>query len=147
MEEETNESKVAIAVVLALMVGLVATFSTSQPVAAIGPVDIPAGGVTKGDDDTGNGEKWGRVGGRTLTFSNFDFSQVTELTWGLSGAVTMAFDGGVDEVGETLTYVGNTPGTGIATWVGSTEVVLAIPPLEMAVLLEHKRLIQRSYLQ
>lgn len=92
----------------------------------VGPSSLP-GGVTVVDSDL-TGEQWGRAGGREIQFTVNVPSNFTTLTWGAVGAdaVTLAFDGAVNDAGETLTLgsvVNNT-----ATWNGTATLPLAIGP-------------------
>src|SRR5262245_19319235 len=61
--------------------------------APLGPVYPPPGGVSF----TPSGDI-GRPGGKDVVFTNFDFSQFSELYWGPSdsGAVRIALDGAFD---------------------------------------------------
>ena len=72
-----------------------------------GPVANPPSGVFIIDSDPGapnNAEQWGRVGGRTLTFTftNAQIVQYDELRWS-PVSVEIAFDNAVDEFSEVLT--------------------------------------------
>lgn len=110
----------------ALLVSLVLVLLPAHPAIAFeGPTTAPPGGVTIVDTDPGDGEQWGRIGGRTLEFYNLDLSQFDQLLWGPVGlfAVKVAFDGAVDEPGEILTYSGN-PTPGVLIWTGDTDVTL-----------------------
>ena len=63
--------------------------------AATGPVPVgslPGGADPVGDTDPGTGEQWGRVGGRTFTYSGFVTANFTLLEW-QSLSAAMSFDG------------------------------------------------------
>jgi hypothetical protein len=98
---------------------------------AEGPVpagSVP-GGVTVTDDDSGSGEKWGRPGGRTMTFSVNVPGNFSAISWGaVSGqAPHVAFDGSVTPAtSEVLAFnagASNLPG-GVAVWTGGAVVQL-----------------------
>jgi hypothetical protein len=99
----------------------------TQPAFAItGPEANPlAQVVISNDTDSGDGEQWGRPGGREITFSIIDISQFTLLLWGAvdEDAVGIAFDGELNPA-ERLTYTSN-PTTGQAVWTGQTQVEIA----------------------
>ena len=92
-------------------------------VRADGPAPSPPGGVTIADDDTGDGQKWGRAGGRTITYNVTSFNSFSALSWGVvSGtAPGAAFDGGINGGGEVLTFDNSNSnlGNGVARWAGS----------------------------
>jgi len=99
---------------------------TATPAAALdGPVSSPPGGFSLDDNDPGDGEQWGRVGGRTLRFYNFNLAQFDLLLWGPDGtnAVQIAFDGAVDTLDEILDYQGSLA-PGQVAWTGQTQVTL-----------------------
>ena len=93
---------------------------------ATGPVPVTAlpGGGAVVDSDNGNGQAWGRVGGRTLIFNINDLSQFSALTWGVAYGTnpTLAFDGAVDASGETMTFASTS--AGVATWIGTAVLPL-----------------------
>lgn len=104
---------------------------TSNAVAdgPVPPSSLP-GGATFTDSDPGNGESWGRVGGRNWTFSNFDFSKFNKLSWGPvdNTSVGIAFDGTINAgTGEELNLTPITASQAI--WVGSTQVDLYPGPV------------------
>lgn len=106
------------------------TLATVGSAAADGPAlpgSLP-GGAPVGDDDPGSGEQWGRANGRNLSISVNDPSLFTALSWGVVSATApvAAFDGAVDEVGETMSFdaLGSNLAGGVARWVGEAEVEL-----------------------
>jgi len=110
----------------------------APPGGAAGPFGYGSlpGDVQFVDDDPGNGEQWGRSGGRNYSFSNFDLSLFTGLVWGPvdGNSVAIAFDGTVNTgTAEYLSYSAgqSSLASGLAVWVGSTQVQL-FPGLSIA---------------
>jgi hypothetical protein len=98
-------------------------------VAADGPVSQIAGVVETNDTDNGNGEQWGRVGGRTLTFSVGNTSAYATLHWGATQAPSAAFDDNVNSAGEIMTFDPSSAlAQGVARWTGSAPLPLLDQP-------------------
>src|SRR3954463_13782880 len=94
---------------------------------AVGPVAAGAvpGTVVVTDTDNGNGQRWGRAGGRDLAFTVNTPAAFSALTWGVVGTTnpSLAFDGAVTaSTSEVMSYA---PGQSTATtirWVGSANL-------------------------
>ena len=94
---------------------------------AEGPVAVSAlpggGGSVVSDTDSGNGQRWGRGGGRTITYHVNNPSTFSSLRFGVvqGTAPSLAFDAAVTpSTGEVMSY---TPGQsnlagGMARWTG-----------------------------
>ncbi len=104
-----------------------ALLASSVALALVGPVSTPPGGVTI--TQTGAcapayaiGECIGKGSGLNIAYSNFDFSQFETLHWGAAeiDAVAFAFDGGIDQIGETMTFdlAQSDLANGMARWTG-----------------------------
>src|SRR5690349_8218787 len=91
-------------------------------VAADGPVTSIAGVTQTNDSDTGNGERWGRPGGRTLTFMVGSTPTLATLFWGATAQPTASFNNSVNQVGETMTLSSFSPSQ--AFWTGSADLPL-----------------------
>lgn len=119
-----------------ILTGLLAI---APALAAIGPVGVAAlpGSGTVTDTDTGNGESWGRAGGRTFTFTINEPARFELLNWGAAAGTTpaAAFDGQVTAgTTESMTY--NTGESdlaqGVAVWQGQAQIALAVPPYSLS---------------
>ena len=112
-------------IVVSLLVVLIAI-----PAFADGPVPSVPGVTLLSDGDGGNGERWGRAGGRSLVYAVTNPGAFSALSWGVvSGtAPSAAFDGTVNP-SEILTYseTDSSPGIGIARWNGSASLTLINP--------------------
>lgn len=98
--------------ILKMLCSLFLLFPISTLAAVVGPTYPAPGGNTFAA--TGNPRT---AGGRTMTYSGFNFSAFDQLWWGPS-SVQSAMDGAIDSAGETMALdstVGN-----IAVWLGST---------------------------
>ena len=106
-------------------IALLALSAFGLPAIAAGPVPAASlpGGALVGDDDPGNGEAWGRTGGRTFSYSDFVLANFSELRWQALSA-GMSFNGPVDELGETMTLVSLSTDT--AVFSGNTTVDLEV---------------------
>jgi hypothetical protein len=76
---------------------------------AVGPVPIaglPGGGLEVSDTDNGNGQAWGRAGGRTIVYRMNNQAQYGSLTFGVASGTnpSLAFDGNASGVGEVMTF-------------------------------------------
>jgi hypothetical protein len=99
---------------------------------ADGPVSIGAlagGGSVVSDSDTGNGQAWGRTGGRTIAYHVGDPSNFGSLTFGIVNGTSpsAAFDGAVtNSTGEVMSYSAGQSqlASGIATFVGNATLQL-----------------------
>ena len=99
---------------------------------ADGPVSIGAlagGGSVVSDSDTGNGQAWGRAGGRTIVYHVGDPSNFGSLTFGIVNGTSpsAAFDGAVtNSTGEVMSYSAGQSqlGSGIVTFVGNATLQL-----------------------
>ena len=96
---------------------------------ATGPVSAAAvpGTVTVTDSDSGNGQSWGRAGGRNLAFTVVTPAAFSALTWGVANGTnpSLAFDGAV--TASTTEVMSYTPGQSTATaarWTGSALLVV-----------------------
>jgi hypothetical protein len=92
---------------------------------ALGPVPVtglPGTGQELADSDTGNGQAWGRGAGRTIIYRMNNQAQYSALTFGIVAgtAPTLAFDGGVNVAGETMSYNSgqSSPANGVAVFTG-----------------------------
>ncbi|HUQ87390.1 MAG TPA: hypothetical protein VM096_07525 [Vicinamibacterales bacterium] len=93
-------------------------------VAADGPVNTVASVTQVNDTDSGSGERWGRAGGRNLTFSVGDTSAMATLFWGATQAPSAAFDNNVN-AGEVMIFdPSSNLGGGIARWTGTATLPL-----------------------
>jgi hypothetical protein len=112
-------------IVLSLLVLLVIT-----PAFADGPVSSLPGVSLISDGDGGNGERWGRAGGRSLVYAVTNPTAYSALSFGVvNGTVpSAAFDGTVNP-GEMLAFsMGDSNlGGGVARWVGSAQITLINP--------------------
>jgi len=100
-------------------------------VAADGPVSQIAGVTKTNDTDSGSGEKWGRIGGREITYTVGNTSAFAALSWGsVAGQPpSAAFDNSVDSPGEVLTLdPASDLAGGIARWTGTAVVPLVNQP-------------------
>jgi hypothetical protein len=82
------------------------------------------GGVTVTDSDSGNGQAWGRPGGRNITFSVNTPAAFDALTWGVASGTnpSLAFDGSVTPGSpEIMTFQPGLSNTaaGRAVWMGT----------------------------
>jgi hypothetical protein len=102
---------------------LIGCLYASVSFAATGPVPASSlpGGATVVDSDPVVGEAWGRVGGRTYTYSGFVLANFTLLEW-QSISAGMSFDGPVDDVGEDMS--GPSLGLTALEYTGTTTVSL-----------------------
>ena len=84
---------------------------------------LPGGG-SRGDSDSGNGQRWGRAGGRSWAFTINQPSNFSAISWGLApgSRPTLAFDGAVDAATETMTLTTLTLGQ--AVWTGEAQLPL-----------------------
>jgi hypothetical protein len=107
---------------------LIGCLHASSLFAATGPVPAESlpGGATVVDSDPGAGEAWGRVGGRTFSYSDFVIANFTLLEW-QSISAAMSFDGPVNEAGEVMILDSVGPATLVYT--GSTMVDLVGGPI------------------
>ena len=99
------ECRAELTVLVAASSLLIATSAAATPE---GPVFPTPGGPTSTINDGGN---IARAGGRTFTFSGFDFGAVDEIYWGPTDdffvpapGVGAAMDGSIDSPGEFLTF-------------------------------------------
>lgn len=108
---------------------LIGCLLVSLSFAQTGPVpagSLPGGAVVVDSDNPGTGEAWGRVGGRTYSYSGFVLSNFTLLEW-QSLSAGISFDGPIDAPGEVMTI--SSLGLTNAVYVGSTEVDLQGGPI------------------
>ena len=99
---------------------------------ATGPVSAAAvpGTVAVTDSDPGNGQAWGRAGGRNLAFTVATPAAFSALTWGVVSATSpsLAFDGAVTTATtEVMSYTAgqSDPGNGVVRWTGAAVLQLA----------------------
>ena len=118
---------------IASCVALVATvLLVPLAASATGPVSAAAvpGTVTVTDSDSGNGQAWGRAGGRNLAFTVNTPSAFSALTWGVQNGTnpSLAFDGAVTtSTSEVMSYTAgqsNLAG-GVVRWTGAAVLTLA----------------------
>jgi hypothetical protein len=114
--------------VLALVVlsgTLVAQAAVAQ---LIGPVDPPPGGVVASETGTPNDGSWGRVGGKTWSYSSLIHADRSDkVYWGVdTGGVKLSLDGfDYSAPGEIMAYdagLSDLP-NGIAVWSGQTTII------------------------
>ena len=102
---------------------------------ADGPVtvgNVPGGAAVISDTDSGNGQRWGRGGGRTIRYHVNDPGRFSMLKFGVQHGTSphVAFDNSVTGgTGELLLYnpiptESNLAG-GIARWSGNAQVLIA----------------------
>jgi hypothetical protein len=100
------------------------------PTFAAGPAPSVPGVTLLSDGDGGNGERWGRAGGRSLVYAVTNPAGFSALTWGVVSGTTpsAAFDGTVNP-SEMLVYssIDSSPATGMARWLGSASITLINP--------------------
>lgn len=94
---------------------------------ADGPVVVtalPGGGNVVTDSDNGNGQQWGRSGGRNITYHVSNPSGFATLTFGVVNNTnpSLAFDSAVTpSTGEIMSFTAgqSSLGSGMARWTGS----------------------------
>ena len=96
-------------------------------VAADGPVALVSGVTLTADSDTGSGERWGRAGGRTITYTVNDVSGYGALSWGnvTGSAPSLAFDNQVNGSEVLVVDFNSNLAGGQAQWTGSAVLPLA----------------------
>src|SRR3954469_14966187 len=132
----------------ALLLLAIGIFGVAQADGPVSVANLPGGGgsvlvdtdVTEGG---GLGQRWGRAGGRTITYHVASPGTFSALSFGVTQAAAqphVAFDGTVN-AGEVLSYNAglSTPAGGIAVWSGSALLQLVNqPPFPVATRLTMK---------
>lgn len=117
--------KIKIQILISFAIFIFSIFAWAE-----GPVPVSSlpGGATVIDSDAGNGESWGRVGGRNWEYSGIDTPSFTSLTWSPvdNTSVGIAFDGTINSgTAEELSLSSVTGNQAI--WTGATQVYLVTP--------------------
>ena len=104
-------------------------FAAIIAVSADGPVPPGslAGGVQVTDNDNGNGEQWGRGGGRTISYAVNQLSNFTALSWGVvnNTVPNLSFDGNPTSGPLTFNSGASNLAGGIARWSSNANIPLA----------------------
>lgn len=112
----------------ALVLALVLFPALALAIGPVAPTSLP-GGVSVSDNDSGSGEQWGRLGGRTITFNVNTPAAFSSLSWGAVSPPTAALDGVLNSPSETMNFssAGSNLPSGIAQWSGFAPVFIVAP--------------------
>jgi hypothetical protein len=105
---------------IVLIICLAVTVNNAWAAGPVPAVSVP-GSATVVDNDPGSGERWGRAGGRYITYSDFILANFNWLNWQPLSA-SMAFDGQINVSDSEVMSGPHNCGVGCMRWTGKTNI-------------------------